>query len=151
MIKMMTQQDDLFASNADALVNPVNCHGRSGKGLAKEFVRRFPWYQGLYKQLCTQGKMEVGITVLHQYNWDDPLIIDFPTKDWHYNPSKLQWVRDGLHHLVNVLLPRHPKVMTVALPALGCGCGELEWSKVQNLISEACQESPVTFYVYPPK
>jgi O-acetyl-ADP-ribose deacetylase (regulator of RNase III) len=33
---------DLFNSKADALINPVNCVGVMGKGLAKEFRLRFP-------------------------------------------------------------------------------------------------------------
>lgn len=33
-------QGDLFTSGAEAMVNPVNCVGRMGKGLALEFKRR---------------------------------------------------------------------------------------------------------------
>jgi O-acetyl-ADP-ribose deacetylase (regulator of RNase III) len=36
------QQGDLFESGCQALVNPVNCMGVMGKGLALVFRRRFP-------------------------------------------------------------------------------------------------------------
>jgi hypothetical protein len=36
------KQGNLFDDDAEALVNPVNCVGVSGAGLAKKFVRRFP-------------------------------------------------------------------------------------------------------------
>ena len=34
--------DSIFAVDAEAIVNPVNCVGVSGAGLALEFARRFP-------------------------------------------------------------------------------------------------------------
>lgn len=34
--------DDIFASAAQTLVNPVNTVGVMGKGIAAEFERRFP-------------------------------------------------------------------------------------------------------------
>ena len=35
-------EGDIFASRAQALVNPVNCTGVMGAGLALAFKRRFP-------------------------------------------------------------------------------------------------------------
>lgn len=36
----------------DMILNPVNCKGVSGKGLAKEFAQRFPASQQNYKSVC---------------------------------------------------------------------------------------------------
>jgi len=50
---------NLFESKAEALVNPVNCVGVMGKGLALEFRRRFPGMFEDYLERCvlkTTGK-----------------------------------------------------------------------------------------------
>ena len=40
MIKFVT--GDIFNSNADCLINTVNCEGVMGKGIAYQFKIRFP-------------------------------------------------------------------------------------------------------------
>ena len=45
-------QGDLFASGCEALVNPVNCVGVMGKGLALQFRRRFPANFAAYRDSC---------------------------------------------------------------------------------------------------
>lgn len=43
---------DIFEVPSDMLVNPVNCKGVSGKGLALEFKKRFPVSQKKYEEVC---------------------------------------------------------------------------------------------------
>ena len=59
-------------------------------------------------------------------------IINFPTKKHWRQPSKLEWVRDGLRDLGRVL--RENKIQSVALPPLGCGNGGLDWVLVRREI-----------------
>ena len=46
---------DLFKSNAQTLVNTVNCAGVMGKGFALEFKKRFPEMYRDYVRRC-QGQ-----------------------------------------------------------------------------------------------
>ena len=54
------KQGDLFEDGAQALVNPVNCAGVMGRGLALEFKRRFPDNFAEYSRDCRAGKVKPG-------------------------------------------------------------------------------------------
>ena len=63
-----------------ALVNPVNCTGVMGKGLALEFKKRWPAMFESYRQECARGMLGPGDLHLYKSN---VLIINFVTKrDW---------------------------------------------------------------------
>lgn len=51
---------NLLESDAEALVNPVNCVGIMGAGLAKQFKDKYPDMFDRYKELCRQGKFYGG-------------------------------------------------------------------------------------------
>ncbi len=53
-------QGDIFTSTAEAYVNPVNCVGVMGKGLALEFKKRFPEMLSCYQKWCKEGKIKAG-------------------------------------------------------------------------------------------
>jgi O-acetyl-ADP-ribose deacetylase (regulator of RNase III) len=130
---------DLFAATVEALVNPVNTVGRSGKGLALEFHRRFPENSVAYERACATGELDVGRVlvvdrgVLQEPRW----IINFPTKKHWRNPSTLEYIESGLLALVNVILEH--QIRSVAIPALGCGLGGLDWIDVRPRIQEALE------------
>jgi len=62
-------------------------------------------------------------------------IINFPTKKHWRNPSKLEWIEQGLQHLRNVIAEKN--IRSIAIPPLGSGNGGLEWSVVRAKIEEA--------------
>lgn len=62
-------------------------------------------------------------------------IIHFPTKTQWRLPSKLSYVHDGLRDLVARV--RELRIASLAVPALGCGNGGLEWAIGKPLIVEA--------------
>jgi O-acetyl-ADP-ribose deacetylase (regulator of RNase III) len=134
------QEGDLFNCGADVLVIPVNCVGVPGKGLAKEFAQRYPLAAAEYKSMCkpTEG-WRPGST--HIVGADDDSmgvdhIILFPTKDHWRQPSQLKWIAEGLEDLVDTFDPAEDdfKVNVMAVPALGCGEGGLNWKEVEPLI-----------------
>lgn len=45
---------DIFSLDVDMIINPVNCKGVSGAGLALSFKRRFPVSQRRYENVCKQ-------------------------------------------------------------------------------------------------
>ena len=47
---------DIFQSEADALVNTVNCVGVMGRGLALQFKKKFPQNFEEYKRACDRGQ-----------------------------------------------------------------------------------------------
>ena len=58
MVKVL--QGDLFASQAQTLVNTVNCVGVMGKGVALQFKKRFPEMFADYERRCADGAVKLG-------------------------------------------------------------------------------------------
>lgn len=127
-------QGNLFDAPVQALVNPVNTVGTMGKGLALEFKRRFPEIMGAYLDTRSSGALRIGtvLTVDRGTDASPRWIIHLPTKQHWRHPSKLEFVESGLHALVEALYTH--QVQSVAVPALGCGLGGLDWLEVRPLI-----------------
>jgi O-acetyl-ADP-ribose deacetylase (regulator of RNase III) len=119
----------LFKSGAEALVNPVNLAGVMGKGLALQFKVAYPANFRDYAKACADGRIGVGKLLVHgrgltaRPSW----IINFPTKrDWR-QPSRFGDVDAGLVDLRQVIV--NYEIRSVAVPALGCGLGGLDYGK----------------------
>jgi O-acetyl-ADP-ribose deacetylase (regulator of RNase III) len=145
---------NLFDSQAEALVNAVNTVGVMGRGVALEFKIRFPENYLAYRAACKRDELIVGKMFTFELNHETQLerprwIINFPTKQHWRNPSKLEFVRDGLEDLVRVIEAK--KISSVALPALGCGTGGLEWKTVRVLLEASLEPlNHVAFEVFEP-
>ena len=75
--------------------------------------------------------------------------MNLPTKQHWRNPSKLEWIRDGLQDLKKFLVDNN--VRSIAVPALGSGNGGLDWQIVKPVIQEALDALPgVEVTVYEP-
>src|SRR2546423_2136017 len=92
-------QADLFAIQVDAIVNPVNCKGVMGKGIALEVKKRWPRSFKAYKLACDTGWLRPGKLLYIPGEAGEPNIIHFPTKDHWKDRSRLEWIRDGLGYL----------------------------------------------------
>lgn len=144
MIETANRMASIFEADVEALVNPVNCVGISGKGLAFDFKMRFPENYADYDLVCKSGSMRIGTVFIHHINpivklhtgKRNPLhILNVPTKDHWKDPSKIEYIRDGLKALVQTI--EHFNIKSVAIPALGCGCGQLDWADVKPEIIKA--------------
>ena len=125
----------IFESDAEAIVNPVNCVGVSGAGLAKRFAQLFPKNDRLYKEACKDGRIRPGRGLITETGDDNPrYIVNFPTKRRWRDRSRLSDIRLSLRSLYRELLRRG--IRSIALPALGAGLDGLEWMAVQRLIEE---------------
>jgi len=126
MIKLT--EGDLLEASAEALVNTVNTVGVMGKGIALMFKERFPENYKAYEAACEVGAVRVGeMFVTAGVELGGPRwIINFPTKKHWRQPSKSEWIRDGL----------------VALKGVGCGNGGLDWAFVHPLIEAALKDLP---------
>lgn len=143
---------NLLDDDAEALVNTVNCVGVMGKGIALAFRKAFPDNYALYRAACVANQIQIGsLWVVSDYNlltWKK-MIINFPTKThWRY-PSEYAYVEAGLIALVSHL-QTHP-VSTIAMPALGCGNGGLDWEIVRGMIEKYLSGLKVDIRVYEPE
>ncbi len=133
---------NLLTAEVDALVNTVNTVGVMGKGIALQFKRAYPDNYRAYHAACQRGEVQLGRMFLVDRGVLGPrrYIINFPTKKHWRSASRLDDIRTGLADLVDVVL--HHEITSVAIPALGCGNGGLDWAEVRPLIEAACARMP---------
>lgn len=123
---------NLLEAPVDALVNAVNTEGVMGKGIALQFKRAFPAVFKAYARDCKAGEVVVGRMHIVQRLSAPRFIIHFPTKKSWRADAKLEYVQDGLVDLVAQI--DRLDIRSIAIPALGCGNGRLDWSVVKPLI-----------------
>ncbi|WPU94692.1 macro domain-containing protein [Mucilaginibacter sabulilitoris] len=142
---------NLLDSGAEALVNTVNTMGVMGKGIALQFKKAFPLNYQLYREACQRGELETGqLLVVKDTNLltGEKTIINFPTKkDWKH-PSKNEYIASGLIAL-RVFLEKS-KLKSIALPALGCGNGGLDWQVVKPMLTGMLSDLQIEIIVYEP-
>ncbi len=143
------QSGAIFSSGAEVLVNPVNCVGVMGAGLAKQFKIRFPEMFDEYVQACRLGVLKYPGCVLHQTGSEPRYIISLSTKDHWRDESKIEDVVVALGSLREIC--ELYQVESVAIPALGCGLGGLEWSDVRAAIFKEFANAPFSVIVYGPR
>lgn len=138
---------DLLSSDAQALVNTVNCEGYMGKGIAYQFKLKYPENNISYVKACKSGELRIG--TIHYFFEQDKLIINFPTKNkWREN-SKLDYIITGLNKLKELIIEK--SIKSIAIPPLGSGNGGLVWSTVKTLIEENLSDLENTqIFVYEP-
>lgn len=155
-ISLKKIDDDLFASDASAIVNPVNCVGVMGAGLAEKFMDRFPENFKAYKHACNRALLRPGnilpypVSVGEGADLSGPAwVVNLATKDHWRNDSKVEWIAEGAKHLRK--WAEENGIGKVACPALGSGLGKLDWDSVKKILVEEFQHSTVTLDLYPPK
>ena len=130
---------NLFEAKAEALINAVNCVGIMGKGIALQFKQKFPAdYFNAYKIACQTGELAIGIVQVYELKnarTNPRYIINFPTKNHWREPSRIADIESGLQSLVKAV--ERYKIKSIAMPALGCGLGGLDYQDVKPLIEQA--------------
>ncbi len=144
---------NIFLSGADILVNPVNCVGVMGAGLAREFRYRFPAMFEPYAKACRDGWLRPG--GVHIWTAEPgavaKYVVNLPTKAHWKHASRLvdiqhslntwsQWVHSQIE------APEARGANSIAIPALGCGLGGLAWSavlpEIERFASHVLQNNP---------
>ena len=128
---------DLLKHDAEALVNAVNCVGVMGRGIALQFRQAFPDNFKVYETACRRGEVRPGFMLVFETRrrTNPRYIINFPTKRHWRGKSRMTDIESGLVALVGEIKDRG--ILTIAVPALGCGLGGLEWSEVRPRVEHA--------------
>lgn len=149
MIKYLT--GNLFDSNAEALVNTVNCVGVMGRGIALQFKKSYPDNFKAYELACKRNEVITGKMFVFELNRlvNPKYIINFPTKRHWRGASRIEDIEAGLVDLVDEIVKRN--ISSIAIPPLGAGLGGLDWNEVKGKIEIAlCQLAGVDIEVYKP-
>jgi O-acetyl-ADP-ribose deacetylase (regulator of RNase III) len=145
------KKGDLLQSDAEAIVNTVNCVGVMGQGIALQFKKQFPENYKYYESACKRGNVIPGKMLVYEQNGliNPRLIINFPTKRHWRGASRLEDIEQGLVNLTCII--QQYNIKSIAIPPLGCGLGGLNWDEVKTRIEAAlAQLSDVEIIVYEP-
>lgn len=141
---------NILEDDADALVNPVNCVGVMGRGLALQFKSAYPTNFESYKRAADRNRIRIGINHVHALPPDhDRFIINFPTKRHWKHPSHPHYIQLGLQDL-HMTIPGLG-IQSIAIPPLGCGLGGLDWSEIRPLIESELDDLPIDIRLYAPQ
>jgi uncharacterized protein YwgA/O-acetyl-ADP-ribose deacetylase (regulator of RNase III) len=138
---------DLLQSEAQTLVNTVNCVGVMGKGIALAFRQHFPDMYQDYVQRCNDGEVQLGKPYLYK-RVTFPWILNFPTKDHWRSVSKLSDIVSGLEYLKDHY--KKWEIKSLAVPPLGCGNGQLEWNVVGPTIYRSLKNLDIPIEIFAP-
>lgn len=136
---------DILESQAQTLVNTVNCVGIMGKGIAFEFKKKFPDMFKDYDTRCKKGEVKLGKPYLYR-RAVPPWILNFPTKDHWRSISHIEDIIEGLKYLADNYMKWGIK--SLAVPPLGMGSGKLIWEYVAPIIYKHLNkiDVPIEFY-----
>ncbi len=131
------EHGDLLQQEVDAIVNTVNTVGVMGKGIALQFKQKWPENFKAYAKACTGGEVRPGHMFIHDAGGllKPRYIINFPTKRHWRERSRIEDIGAGLDDLI--ALVRKLGIRSIAIPALGCGNGGLDWGLVRPRIERA--------------
>lgn len=156
---------DMFFSGFQTLTVSVNTKGVMGKGLASRAKYQFPDVYVNYQDACKSGKLKLGKPVIYKREVpmdiqlaEDPNQLDvlnnrtwfllFATKDDWRNPASKEGIVNGLEWL----LKNYEKegITSIAMPALGCGLGWLEWSEMGPILCQYLSKMRIPVQIYLP-
>lgn len=148
---------DMFATKVDIMVCPVNLvPGVMGKGLAQAFAKKWPDLKNSHRGCINRGTLLIDKPV---FVGTEQQVIFIATKRHWRNPSNLpdlEMALGGLRKLLTLasisVQAHHPGFVgwSIAVPALGCGLGKLDWAVVRPMILDALEGLPLDIHLYPP-
>ena len=160
-------EGDMFFSRMQTLTITVNCVGVMGKGLAATAKHRFPDVYVEYQDVCKKKRLKLGQPYLHKRqssvfdelsdeylyleridNSDRTWFLLFPTKNHWRNKSKIEDIEAGLKWLCRNY--KQENIESLAMPALGCGLGGLDWKEVGPLMCKYLSSIDIPVAIYLP-
>lgn len=148
--------ENILRTDCTAFVDPVNCIGVMGAGLAKSVSESFPGACRQYLAHCRERILEPGMIVVEEIAVDDlaahetnaTQILHMATKYHWRDKSKMEWIVKGVDNLV---LEVKWGIHSVAIPPIGCGLGGLDWDEVKPILLKALRPIEwVDFVIYNP-
>ena len=142
---IIIRNGDILNSECQTIINPTNTVGVMGNGLALKFKNKYPEMYNHYKIGCDSGLFVIGKPYIYKIN-DQKWIMNFPTKKHWKNPSKIEYIIDGLKYILKNY--KKAKITSLAVPALGCGLGGLNPNEVYYYLNLYLSEMEIPVELY---
>ena len=157
---------DMFFSTMQTLTISVNLQGIMGKGLASRAKYQFPDVYVEYQDACRARKITARKPYLYKretsldYELADPGLplstpnavkwfLLFATKEKWREDSRLDDIEGGLDWVKRNY--KKEEIKSLAMPALGCGLGNLSWTDVGPLMCKYLHEIEIPVAIYLPR
>ncbi len=159
-------EGDMFFSKMQTLTISVNTVAIMGKGLASRAKYQFPDVYVVYQDACRSKLLRLGRPYLYKREaFVDEELADeaskltnpnarkwfllFATKGHWKETSNLHAIEEGL----NWVRKNYTKegIVSLAIPALGCGLGKLDWRDVGPVICRALNSLDIEVAIYLPR
>lgn len=145
-LKYQEIHGDIFTSNAQILVNTINCVGAMGRGIALAFKIKYPNMYQEYRKACFRHEIRPGMVWVY-HAADGKIIFNAAVKDDWRNPSRIEWVSQCLQEIIRIA--RELKVTSVAIPWMGAMNGRIPVTSVKAETRKALQGiTDIAFSVY---
>lgn len=159
-------EGDMFFSEMQTLTVSVNVQGIMGKGLASRAKYQFPDVYVYYQDCCRSKRLTATKPCIYKREASlDQELADLTTplntpnavkwfllfatkRKWREN-SRLDDIESGLAWFRDRFVTEG--VQSVALPALGCGLGGLEWAEVGPLMCKYLHDIGIRVAIYLPR
>jgi O-acetyl-ADP-ribose deacetylase (regulator of RNase III) len=159
-------EGDMFFSQMHTLTVSVNIVGIMGKGLASRAKYQFPDVYVAYQDACRSKALRMGIPYLYKREAfldeelaDEPKTLSgpnankwfllFATKNHWRDNADLDAIRKGVRWIRENY--KREGIKSLALPALGCGLGNLDWKDVGPVICRELNGVDIPAAVYLPR
>ena len=131
MIKYI--KGDLTDAEEQVIMHGVNCQGRFGSGVAGAIAKKHPYIRDQY---MSHDNRVLGECQFVEYN--NQIWVNAYTQDrYGYDGRQYANLKAIAYCLIGVNEYMHNhKLMTIAMPKIGCGLGGLEWDEVRQLVDE---------------
>ncbi len=163
--KLYLAEGDMFFSRRQTITISVNIKGVMGKGLASRAKYQFPGVYVYYQDLCRNSKLKMGRPQLYKRESsldyelaDEPQTLSngnaekwfllFPTKRHWREQADIAGIEGGLQWLASNY--KKEGIKSLAVPALGCGLGRLDWRDVGPLMCRYFKTFDITIAIYIP-
>jgi hypothetical protein len=164
--ELFLAEGDMFFSNMQTLTVSVNTVGIMGKGLASRAKYQFPDVYVVYQDACRKKWLRMGQPYLYkrEASSDEELVDEpgtvttpnavkwfllFATKHHWREDSDLGGIEEGL-----IWIAKNYKVegiQSLAMPALGCGLGNLAWKEVGPMMCRHLAPLGIPVAIYLPR
>jgi hypothetical protein len=163
--RLYLAEGDMFFSKAQTITISVNTVGIMGKGLASRTRYQFSDVYVYYEDLCRSRKLKMGKPQLYKRESsldyelaDEPQTLPngnkekwfllFPTKRHWRERADFVGIEEGLKWLASNY--KKEGIKSLAVPALGCGLGRLDWRDVGPLMCRYLKDFDIIVVIYLP-
>ncbi|MBI2071032.1 MAG: DUF4433 domain-containing protein [Elusimicrobia bacterium] len=158
-------EGDMFFSKLQTMTISVNCVGIMGKGLASRAKYQFSDVYVFYQDACRSGRLQMGKPCIYKReNSLDSELADEPRPVVNGNgvtwfllfATKNHWKElgdfEGIKRGLVWLRENYKKegIKSLAMPALGCGLGGLDWKDVGPAICRFLVDLDIPVWIYLP-